>query len=296
MNASQRLEYMIQWLRGLVGLQPTDPFFVPETRTINGQSLSADVVIATGAISSSMAVADSAARYALTSLVNGQLVQQADGTRWECADASQGASNAGWWQLPDAPPPPFATYVSDVSGWSIDGGCSFVLTGSDVTITGDKTAVTNIQAAPGCAADTVFSLGQVPAIFSINFGVYGGGTSPLVTTPDFSGNTALITLDLRYTSITSPPNVSALLSLQQLLLDGLALTTAPGFSTNSVLTYLDISSAALVAVDQIFLDLDASGASTGYCNVAYGTNAAPTSASAAARASLLVKGWMIITN
>jgi len=75
-------------------------------------------------------------------------------------------------------------------------------------------------------------------------------------------------------------------------------TTGLVIPPTPTLTYCECTGAALPenVVDAILGSLDGAGAINGYCDLSGGTSAAPGSVGAAAKASLIAKGWDVTTN
>ena len=101
-----------------------------------------------------------------------------------------------------------------------------------------------------------------------------------LTSLDVTGCTALNTLSCGYSGLTSL-DVSGCTSLYNLYCNYNALTS--------------------FAIDNIIIDLNTNGITTGYLNLSGGTSAAPSAASAAALANLTAPqpgglGWVVITN
>jgi hypothetical protein len=120
-----------------------------------------------------------------------------------------------------------------------------------------------------------------------------GGTGRV----NFTGFTALHTLTFSGVTGLTAIDLRPCVALESVSADSIGLTTLLVSSTAPII-FVEATGNALTAasVDAILIALDANGETGGVVNLASGTSAAPTSASAAARTSLTGKTWTITTN
>lgn len=127
------------------------------------------------------------------------------------------------------------------------------------------------------------------------FSLPSGAAATLEVPMDLTRNTQLERLRLDGYPF-STIDISRQSNLTELVMPDSALTSID-VSNNPNLYQIDLSGCALDDVDQLFLDINPVDWQSGqYIDVSGGTNAAPTSASAAARATLAGLNWTITTN
>ena len=169
------------------------------------------------------------------------------------------------------------------------------LTGSKrIVLTGDFNVLLRFQ-----CFDTLFG-GKISA-----FGCFGSLELLRLSTADVSGDisalsilTSLDTLRLDFSLVTGDiGSLATLTGLSRLSLNNTVLeynsTTLPAWSSATI----EIQSCTLTTaeVDNFLIDLAAAGGTNGTLNIA-GTNAARSSASDAAKTTLLGNGWTITVN
>jgi hypothetical protein len=153
--------------------------------------------------------------------------------------------------------------------------------------------LTQASALTGCIVHqpiTAITVAGLAALESLDL----SGCGSLVALPDLTGLTSLQFVDLTgCTALTAAPDVRGLASLQSYSQnDCSSMASYPDFTGCTNLAFIDLYGCNLSEVDGVFNLIDGQPHQpNGTLNVDGGGNAAPTGASAAARADLGADGW-----
>lgn len=241
-------------------------------------------------------LANAVLRRALIGVNVGDIVEQEDSYhRWLACDLAVLTMDAGWQDLGITIPGPLlysgGTVTPDVSGWTITGGRALVKDGN-IYVSAAATAV----ATDTNALDGTFDATAFPALTSLTV-----NSSGITVAPVIAGLSALTTLNLSGTAITSLGSI-------ELPIATLNCSNCASLSSLSIgylfatLLSLNFSGCALPdnvnGVPGVLSGLVAGGLTDGYVNLSGGTSAAVVAESAAAAdvATLLSRGWTVITN
>lgn len=135
---------------------------------------------------------------------------------------------------------------------------------------------------------------QLPALLVAEYNSNGWSEIPAM-----SASSALSTIDASSgtgIAATQWPDLSAYPDLVLFTVNYSNTPSTPSFEFNPIISQVQLDFGAFASVDQLFIDIEAHGTSGGSISVRFGTSAAPTSASLAARTALLSRGWTILTN
>ena len=129
----------------------------------------------------------------------------------------------------------FATHVTDVSTWVVNGGTPILDSNGNVTFDTPETVI-SVQIYDGLTAASVVDASIFPALQYLEL-----NSTPITTPPILTGLTFLNSLYLSATNITTPPVLTGLTALAELLLDATNITTPPVLTGLSSLQYLNLS-------------------------------------------------------
>lgn len=129
------------------------------------------------------------------------------------------------------------------------------------------------------------------------WGIFVGHNS-LTSITTYSAWVNLYILDVGGNSISSITTHVQWVSLHTLYADACGLSTLTVYSEWTTFTGLEAGSNAITStpINNIFIEIDSLGTSSGSIGVAGGTNAIPTGAGLTAKNNLVARGWTIYTN
>jgi hypothetical protein len=186
-----------------------------------------------------------------------------------------------------APPTQIYTggsYTPNLSHWtaSFSGSGSLVLSGNDVLCWHPDDLLT-LDVSSDTGLDGTFDLTGCTALQSLNLANTAITTPPVVT-----GLTSLLNLELTGAPITTSPTLTGLTSLVGLYSSCSSLTSLPvGLAGCLAISTIYLDGTSIDNYDQLFIDIVETGAINGMVDV----DTKYTSASNDARATLASRGW-----